>query len=143
MSSRAPRPFLTAPAALEHTGITYDTGALLAAEAGRRELWAIHARALLRGQQPVVPAVVLGQAWRGGPQAELSRLLRGCRIEDLDTARARAAGIACARSGTRDIVDTAVVAGALVRSDLVITSDSDDLERIATALGESLRCHRV
>jgi hypothetical protein len=76
-------------------GTTYD-GALLAAEANRRELWAIHARSLQRGERPVVPAGVLGQAWRGGPQAQLSRLLRGCRIEDLDEGRARGRSCVCA-----------------------------------------------
>jgi predicted nucleic acid-binding protein len=124
-------------------GTTYDTGALLAAEADRPEIWSLHVRSLQRGEQPVVPAVVLAQAWRGGPQATLSRLLRGCRIEELDEARARAAGVFCARSGTRDIVDAVVVAGALARADLVVTSDPDDLERIASALGASIRCQRI
>lgn len=124
-------------------GTTYDAGALLAAEANRRDLWAIHARSLQRGERPVVPAGVLGQAWRGGPQAQLSRLLRGCRIEDLDEHRARAAGFACARSGTRDVVDASVVAGALARGDLVITSDPDELQRIAGALDGSIRVHRI
>jgi predicted nucleic acid-binding protein len=124
-------------------GITYDAGALLAAEANRREIWALHARSLQRGERPVVPAGVLGQAWRGGPQAQMSRLLRGCRIEDLDEQRARAAGVACARSASRDIVDASVVAGALARGDLVVTSDSDDLRAIAGAIGGSLRLHRI
>lgn len=124
-------------------GTTYDTGALLAAEANRRELWAIHARSLQRGERPVVPAGVLAQAWRGGPQAQLSRLLRGCRIEDLDEGRARAAGVACARSATRDVVDASVVAGALARGDLVVTSDPDDIRNIARALGRSVRVHRI
>jgi hypothetical protein len=124
-------------------GTTYDTGALLAAEADRRELWVLHARALLRGERPVVPAAVLAQAWRGGPQAALSRLLSGCRIEDLDEPRARADGIVCARAGTRDIVDAAVVAGALARADLVVTSDADDLEGISSALGASISTYRI
>jgi hypothetical protein len=47
------------------TGLTYDTGALIAAEANRRDLWALHARALQRGILPLVPAVVLAQGWRG------------------------------------------------------------------------------
>lgn len=122
---------------------TYDTGALLAAEAHRRDLWVLHARSLLRGEQPVVPAAVLAQAWRGGPQAALSRLLHGCVVEELDEPRARAAGIVCARSGTRDVVDAIVVAGALARGDLVVTSDAADLEQLASALGASVRFHRV
>ena len=56
-------------------GLTYDAGALLAGEASSRMVWALHRRLLERGVRPVVPAGVLGQAWRGGPQAELSRLL--------------------------------------------------------------------
>lgn len=124
-------------------GTTYDTGALLAAEAGDRRFWAFHVRCLQRGMQPVVPAGVLAQAWRGGPQARLSRLLRGCRFEDLNEQRARGVGFACARSRSRDIVDVSVVVGALARGDFVVTSDADDLARIAESLGRSLRIHRV
>lgn len=124
-------------------GVTYDTGALLAAEANRRDLWAIHTRSLQRGDRPVVPAAVLGQAWRGGPQAQLSRLLRGCRIEDLNEPRARAAGVACTRARTRDVVDAAVVVGAAARSDVVVTSDLDDLQRISDALDAPLIFHRI
>jgi hypothetical protein len=125
------------------TGLTYDTGALIAAEANRRDVWALHARALARGILPLVPAVVLAQGWRGGPQAQLSRLFRGCRIEPLTEARARSAGRACALSHTADVVDAAVVVGALARGDLVVTSDPDHLLRIAQALGRALRVHRV
>lgn len=124
-------------------GVTYDAGALLAAEANQREIWALHAQSLRRGERPVVPAGVLGQAWRGGPQAQLSRLLRGCRVEDLDENRARAAGVACARSASRDVIDASVVAGALARGDLVVTSDPDDLRSIAGAIGGLLRVHRI
>jgi len=121
-------------------GVTYDTGALM----NRRDLWALHLRSLQKGERPVVPAAVLGQAWRGGPQAQLSRLLRGCRIEDFNEPRARAVGVACARSGVRDIVDAAVVVGAMARRDVVVTSDPDDLEKIVSALeGPPLRIHRV
>lgn len=124
-------------------GLTYDAGALLAAEANRRDIWALHARSLQRGQRPVVPAAVLAQAWRGGPQASLSRLLRGCLVEDLSEARARGTGLACGRASTRDIVDASLVVGALARGDLVITSDPTDLLRIARGLGGSLRVHRI
>lgn len=120
------------------SGVTYDTGALLAAEANRREVWALHARALARGVQPVVPAGVLGQAWRGGPQPSLSRLLRGCRVEDLNEPQARSAGVACARADTTDIVDASVVVGAIARHDLVVTSDADDLRKLAQTLGRRI-----
>lgn len=125
------------------SGVTYDTGALLAAEANRRELWALHARALQRGVRPVVPAGVLGQAWRGGPQVQLSRLLRGCRIEELDEARARTAGAGCGRAGTSDVIDASVVVGAATRDDLVVTSDPEDILALAGALRRRLDVHRV
>lgn len=124
-------------------GITYDTGALVAAERGDRVVWALQRRALERGIRPVVPAGVLAQAWRGGPQAQLSRLLRGCRVEDLDDAAARRAGVACARSGTADVVDASVVVGAVARGDLVVTSDVDDVGRIARGLDGDVETLRV
>ena len=125
------------------SGVTYDTGALLAAEASRREVWALHARALQRGMLPVIPSTVLGQGWRGGPQVALSRLLRGCRVEDLTEDRARSVGVACGRSRTSDIVDASVVIGALARKDLVVTSDPDDLTKIAESLGRRIALYRV
>jgi hypothetical protein len=70
-------------------------------------------------------------------------LLRGCRIEALDEPRARAAGVACARSGNRDVVNASVVAGAIARDDLVVTSDAGDLTRLAAALGRSIRVHAI
>jgi hypothetical protein len=124
-------------------GITYDTGALLAAEKGDRKMWAIHRRALERGLRPSVPAGVLSQAWRGGPQAELSRFLAGCRFEALTEPASRAAGAACARSRRPDVVDASVVTGALAREDAVFTSDPADLTAIASALGKRLAVHEV
>ena len=125
------------------SGFTYDTGALLAAEKNTATLWALHKRLLARGVRPTVPAGVLAQAWRGGPQAQLSRLLAGCRFEALNEPASRAAGAACARSKSVDIVDASVVVGALLRADAVVTSDASDLESIASALGRELTLHSV
>jgi len=119
-------------------GVTYDAGALIAAERGSRVVWALHRRTLERGIRPTVPTVVLGQAWRGGPQAQLSRLLRGCRVEPLSDAQARSAGIALAASGTGDVVDAAVLVTALARNDLIVTGDPDDLRHLAGALGRAV-----
>jgi predicted nucleic acid-binding protein len=123
--------------------LTYDTGALIAAEASRRSVWALHEAALRRGFVPTVPTVVLAQAWRGSRQVQLSRLLKGCRIDPLTEDHARAAGAACAASGTADIVDATVVVTAAARGDTVVTTDPDDLIRIADATDAVLDLHVV
>ncbi len=120
-------------------GVTYDTGALIAAERSNRQVWAVHRRVLERGIVPTVPAGVLGQGWRCGPQAQMSRLLSGCRVEDLDEARARSAGAACAVARTSDVVDASVVVGAAARGDLVVTSDLGDLESLRDGLRVDVR----
>jgi hypothetical protein len=120
-------------------GITYDAGALVAADRGERRQWARHRALLARRDVPTVPTPVLAQAWRGGSrQALLSRLLAGCDTETLDDARARAVGVLAARAGTSDIVDACVVEGALRRRDLVISSDPGDLTAIAAAVNSHL-----
>jgi predicted nucleic acid-binding protein len=124
-------------------GITYDAGALLAAEAGRIDIWTLHRNAQRRDIRPVVPAVVLAQAWRGGPQGLLSRFLKGCDVEPLVESYAREAGRACSLAGSSDIVDAAVAVGALRRDDLVVTSDPRDLTRIADALNQKLSMHLI
>ena len=47
-------------------GVTYDTGALVAAERNDRAMWALHAGFLAEEVVPTVPAPVLAEAWRGG-----------------------------------------------------------------------------
>jgi hypothetical protein len=125
------------------SGVTYDAGALIAAERDSKSLWSLHRELLERGLHPTLPTVVLGQVWRGGPQAQLSRLLRGCRAEPLTEPRARSAGAALAASDTHDVIDAVVVVSALARDDLIVTSDPDDLKRIATAIGGTLKLHLV
>ncbi len=111
------------------TGLTYDTGALIAAENNDRRMWVLHAAALDRGLTPTVPAGVLGEAWRGGPQARLSMLLRGCDVEPLTEPQARAVGRLAAASGLDDTVDLAVAEGAMRRTHAVVTSNPTHIAR--------------
>lgn len=121
-------------------GVTYDTGALIAADRSERRMWARHRALLCRREVPTVPAPVVAQAWRGSVrQVQLARLLTGCDIEALDDGRARSAGALAARGATSDIVDASVVEGALRRRDLVVSSDPDDLQSIASATGHRLQ----
>jgi hypothetical protein len=121
-------------------GVTYDSGALIAAERNERRMWARHRAFLTSRVVPTVPAGVVAQTWKGGSrQAMLSRLLVGCDIEPLDNDQARRVGPLATKAATTDIVDASVVEGALRRVDLVISSDREDLRSIAAAAGGSLQ----
>jgi predicted nucleic acid-binding protein len=124
-------------------GLTYDTGALIAAERDDRLMWSLHRAALVRGTPPTVPSAVIAEAWRGGPQHRLSQLLNGCRVEPLGDEQARAVGTLAARSGHADIVDVAVAEGALRRGDAVVTSNRTHIEQIADAAQRRLSVHDV
>jgi hypothetical protein len=116
-------------------GVTYDTGALIAADRGERRMWARHRALLVHREVPAVPAPVVAQSWRGtSRQALLARFLTGCDVEALDDGQARAVGSLAARAATTDIVDACVVEGAIRRRDLVISSDQGDLLAIAAAV---------
>ncbi|MGH9244804.1 MAG: twitching motility protein PilT [Acidimicrobiales bacterium] len=119
-------------------GLTYDTGALVAAEKDDRLMWSLHRAALARGLPPTVPAGVLGEAWRGGPQHRLSRLLKGCDVEALTEKQARDVGVLAGRSGLSDTVALAVAEGALRRSDVVVTSNRTHIEQVADSVGRRL-----
>lgn len=122
-------------------GLLYDTGALVAAERREPLIWRLHDRANAAGIVPVVPVLVLAQAWRGGPQHNLSRLLRGCRIVPDDEVAGRAAGRACAAAGTSDVVDALVVVTAAELDAPVVTSDPEDLAHLASSVGAKLALH--
>jgi hypothetical protein len=120
-------------------GVTYDAGALIAADRGERRMWARHRALLANRAVPTVPAPVVAQTWRGGGrQALLSKLLVGCDVEALDDDQARRVGALAAKAARTDIVDASVIEGALRRADLVISSDRSDLQAIVAVTGRSL-----
>jgi hypothetical protein len=120
-------------------GVTYDAGALIAADRGERRMWTRHRALLAHREVPTVPSPVVAQSWRGSSrQVQLARLLAGCRVEVLDDCNARSAGALAARAGVTDIVDACVVECALRRHDLVVSCDPGDLQAIASAVGGRL-----
>jgi hypothetical protein len=121
----------------------YDTGALLAAESNDRRLWSLHNEALAARRPPVVPAPVLAQAWRGGPQPLLSRLLKNCVVESMDEPTAREAGRTCALAGSHDVVDATVIVVAVRSAREVVTSDRKDMEGLSRAVGRPVEFHAV
>jgi hypothetical protein len=125
-------------------GVTYDTGALVAAERNVRAMWALHAGFLAEEVVPTVPAPVLAEAWRsGGRQASLSRLLALCAIEPLGEDQARRVGVLAAKAAHDDIVDVTVVEGAARRRDAIVTSNDTHIRAIAEAAGVRLHIEHV
>ena len=126
------------------TGVTYDSGVLIAAERGERlEPRARHLALLLRRVVTDNPRPVIAQCWRGAPrQAQLARFLAGCEVDGLDDTGARATGTLAGRARTSDIVDAHVVEGALRRGDLIVSSDESDLAAIAAAVGRHIDIDR-
>ena len=125
-------------------GVTYDTGALVAAERNNRRMWALHAGYLAEEVIPTVPAAVLAEAWRGGSrQASLGRLLRMCDTEPMSEELARNVGVLAGKSGHDDVVDVSVVEGAVRRGDAVVTSNMTRIRKVADAAGVRLRLESV
>lgn len=116
------------------TGVTLDAGALIALDRGDRRMVTILARAMEHGDPITVPATALAQALRS--PARQVRVVRLCRqpstdLIALDGAEAAAVGLLLAWSGTSDIVDAHVIVCARRAHQAVLTSDPDDMIRMA------------
>lgn len=119
------------------SGLTLDTGALIAFERNDRAVVALLMRALERSYALAIPAGVVAQIWRDGRrQVRLARLLGSdeVEIEALDDQRAREAGQLCGARRTADIVDASAVLCARRRGHRLVTSDPTDMRRLDPAL---------
>ena len=106
----------------------------MALDRNDRRVVALLARAIELGMRITIPATALAQAVRNpSRQVRLARLIRqSCTdIANLDGPDATSVGLLLARTGTADIVDAHVVVCALRAGQPVVTSDPDDLRRIA------------
>jgi predicted nucleic acid-binding protein len=110
------------------TGITFDTGALIALEHRRQRIKEIVERALAKDQPLTVPADVVGEWWRGRTDLRDS-ILKSVDIEPLTETLAKRAGEALAVVSGATLVDAIVMASAASRGDIVYSSDVDDLEK--------------
>jgi predicted nucleic acid-binding protein len=112
------------------SGLTLDSGALIAFDRNDRRVVGLIARALQLNLDLAVPAGVVGQVWRDGRrQVRLSRLLgsRDVHVVPLDDQRAREAGQLCGLRRTPDVIDASVALCARSRGHRVVTSDPEDL----------------
>jgi hypothetical protein len=108
------------------TGITFDTGALVALERRRQRMKEILEVALAKDQTITVPADVVGEWWRGRTDLRES-ILESVDVEPLTEALAKIAGEALAAVRGATLVDAIVMASAASRGDIVYSGDVEDL----------------
>ena len=115
------------------TRYVFDTGALIAAEKGKKR--ALDYVALVaRGHAELVTPIVCVVEWWRGRTDRREMLLRSILVEPLPVTVAKSAGVALAALGGRVdsslSIDAAVMAFAALRDAPVVTSDLADLERL-------------
>ncbi len=108
------------------TGVTYDTGMLIALERKRTRAIAIHEWLFESTTCITVPWVVVAEFWRGRTDRR-EAILRSVDIEPPSIALAQSAGEALAAVASATLADAIVMASAASRGDVVYTSDFDDL----------------
>ena len=115
--------------------VVCHTAVLIAAEQQDRRVAALARVAANAGEDLVVTAGCVAQAWRDpARQVPLVTFLRGCQTRPLDQAAAHAAGVLLARAKLSDVVDASVVVAAGA-GDTIVTGDPRDIGRLAAAAG--------
>ncbi|MFO0759850.1 MAG: hypothetical protein U0359_25420 [Byssovorax sp.] len=112
-----------------YTGLTFDTGALMALERRRQRMAQIYRLAVECSVIVTVPAPVVTEWWRGRTDAR-EAILAGVRVEPLDDVLAKLSGEALAAVPGATAIDAIVMASAARRGDLVYTTDVPDLTRL-------------
>lgn len=112
--------------------LVLDSGALLALERGDKTAWRRYKSAVLSKSVPISHGGVVGQVWRdGGPrQARLAQALKLVNVKPLDDALGRKAGALLSSTGTKDVVDAALVLLAQ-DGDEIVTTDPGDIALLA------------
>ena len=118
--------------------VVYDAAVLVAADRNERRSWAEHKARLELGVLPFVPAPVVAQVSRSPQQAQLRRFLTGCVVAPFGETEAHEAGRLLGITKTSDVVDAVVVTTALRQKATILTSDPDDIGRLARASGREV-----
>jgi hypothetical protein len=115
------------------SALVLDAGAFVAIDRDDRSMITRLRVAQERGIELRTNAMVVAQVWRDRQgQANLARLLRAVDVRAIEHRDGRQAGVLLGLAGTADPVDACVVllAGP---GDRILTSDPDDLTRLAAA----------
>ena len=116
------------------SALVLDAGALVAVDRDDRAMIARLRVAEKAGLELRSNAMVVAQVWRDRPgrQVNLARLLRAVDVRAVRHEDGLAAGVLLAAAGTADAIDATVVLLA-APGDRIVTSDPDDLTRLAAA----------
>ena len=117
--------------------LVFDAGALIALERRNGRILALIREAIAQQETVHVPAGVVAQVWRGSPrQHPVIRLLRSkvIRIHPMDEPAAYRIGLLLGATSTSDVVDAHVAVLGRSLSATVLTSDPEDLRRLAPEL---------
>jgi predicted nucleic acid-binding protein len=118
--------------------VVYDAAVLVAADRNERRAWAEHKARLELGVVPLVPAPVVAQVSWSPQQVQLRRFLAGCVVVPLGESEAHESGRLSGISKTSDVVDAVVVTTALRHNAAILTSDPEDIQRLASASGRGV-----
>jgi predicted nucleic acid-binding protein len=111
------------------SGLTFDTGMLIALQRRSQRAWHVYREARNRKVPITVPTVVIAEWWRGRTDAR-EHVKSGLLTEVLTESLAQVAGEALAQVQASTVVDAIVMASAAARGDVVYTSDFEDLARL-------------
>jgi hypothetical protein len=113
--------------------LVLDAGALIGIDRDDRRVAGLIELGRRAAADLVTVAPVVGQAWRDGArQARLARAFAMIDVRVVDVDEAKRAGELLGRAGGADVVDALAVLLALP-GDQVLTSDPEDLSRLASA----------
>lgn len=123
------------------TGITLDTGAIIALEKGKRRILSVVSVAIANDIPIMVPVTALAEFWREPSQA-MRVLLADFTVLTMTSRDAEALGTVLGRLGRRAgplFVDASVAVFAAVYAPILYTADPDDMSEICTRAGLDVR----
>jgi hypothetical protein len=113
--------------------LVLDAGALIGIDRDDRRVAGLIELGRRAGADLTTVAPVVGQAWRDGArQARLARALAMIDVRVVELDDAKRAGVLLGHADSADVVDALAVLLALP-GDQVLTSDPEDLSRLAAA----------
>ena len=123
------------------TGITLDTGAIIALEKGKRRILSVVSVALTNDIPIMVPVTALAEFWRE-PSKAMRVLLADFTVLPMTSRDAEALGTVLGRLGRRAgplFVDASVAVFAAVYAPILYTADPEDMSEICTRAGLNVR----